>query len=475
MNKEHNLKTRTISFALILLCLIITFYTSIVNAQTIVETIELSSVLGDGIKPVDIGINSITNRIYTVNADSNNVSVINGDTHQVIDTVAVGENPGAIAVNILTNKVYVANKGSDDISVIDGETSSVINIFNIIEVEGELAAIAVNHNTNLIYAVKNRSGIFEDNVLHEANIIVIDGSNNQIISIIETMPELVTIKTNTESNLIYALSAFSSTPPFDEFDNKVRVIDGLTNQVISTIEVGLARAATSGFAINKENNRAYVSNSQPVSSVEVIDTINNQIEASLSLFPSPDKIVVNTTSGNVFLINNDLIQIIDAVTNQNTFNILLSIGLSGIDINTDTNLIYVTNRELSNVTVIMEDNVINQTPSPFPTLTPSPTPNPTLKPTSTPVLTTLTVEPSSSKSSLRLKEAIITVLDQNNLPISGLIVEAIADRLGALVIPSSATTDSDGKALFKYRFKFITKNGEISFNVNGLNTTIKQD
>ena len=89
------------------------------------------------------------NRIYVANFNDNTVSVINGATNAVIDTIPVGINPAGVAVNPLTNRIYVANRNSDDVSVIDGITNTVIAT---VPAGDEAGGAGVNTATNLIYA-----------------------------------------------------------------------------------------------------------------------------------------------------------------------------------------------------------------------------------------------------------------------------------------------------------------------------------
>jgi YVTN family beta-propeller protein len=62
--------------------------------------------------------NSTNNKVYCANWGSDNVSVIDGATNQVITTIPVGSAPCAFAWNSIENRTYVANYGSSTISVI---------------------------------------------------------------------------------------------------------------------------------------------------------------------------------------------------------------------------------------------------------------------------------------------------------------------------------------------------------------------
>jgi YVTN family beta-propeller protein len=65
--------------------------------------------------------------IYVTNEHSDNVSVINRYTGEVVETVSVGRKPRGIAVSFSAThpRLFVANSGSDNISVIDPATNRV--------------------------------------------------------------------------------------------------------------------------------------------------------------------------------------------------------------------------------------------------------------------------------------------------------------------------------------------------------------
>jgi YVTN family beta-propeller protein len=65
--------------------------------------------------------------IYVTNEDSNNVSVINRQTDEVVSTVMVGKKPRGVATGLRRQhvRIYVANSKSNSISVIDPTTNKV--------------------------------------------------------------------------------------------------------------------------------------------------------------------------------------------------------------------------------------------------------------------------------------------------------------------------------------------------------------
>jgi YVTN family beta-propeller protein len=65
--------------------------------------------------------------VYVTNEDSNNVSVINRQTDEVVATVMVGKKPRGVATGLRRQhvRVYVANSKSNSVSVIDPTTNTV--------------------------------------------------------------------------------------------------------------------------------------------------------------------------------------------------------------------------------------------------------------------------------------------------------------------------------------------------------------
>src|SRR2546427_9702952 len=56
---------------------------------------------------------------YAANSGLNNVSVIDGATNTVVQTIAVGRNPLGVAVNPASKRAYVTNSASRNVSVND--------------------------------------------------------------------------------------------------------------------------------------------------------------------------------------------------------------------------------------------------------------------------------------------------------------------------------------------------------------------
>jgi YVTN family beta-propeller protein len=87
-----------------------------------------------GFQPHGIAVNPVTDLIYVTNTASNSVSVIDGKTNKIIDTIMIGnrnladdfEFTSHVAVNSKTNRVYVSNIDADTVTVIYGKTDKIL-------------------------------------------------------------------------------------------------------------------------------------------------------------------------------------------------------------------------------------------------------------------------------------------------------------------------------------------------------------
>ncbi len=114
---------------------------SVINGatKTVTTTIPVGS------HPTYGDINTVTDRIYFVNngnGQGTTMSVIDGNTDTVIATVRVGNYPQGAAVNPVTNKIYVSNycgnqfgcnatPAQGTVSVVDGATNTVTNTVTV--------------------------------------------------------------------------------------------------------------------------------------------------------------------------------------------------------------------------------------------------------------------------------------------------------------------------------------------------------
>jgi YVTN family beta-propeller protein len=188
-----------------------------------------------GTDPVALAVNPVTNVVYSANANSNGVSVIDGDNDSVKATVAVGIDPVAVAVNPATNTVYVANEGSASLTVINGANNKVTGT---VPVGATPVSVAANPITNTVYVASQGTG----------SVSVINGATNTIITMLATGTAPSAVEVDQVNNKIYVTDSGSA---------NVTVIDGATNTVEAAAAAGTNPTA---LAVNLATDSVYVVN-----------------------------------------------------------------------------------------------------------------------------------------------------------------------------------------------------------------------
>lgn len=201
--------------------------------------------------------------------------------------------------------------------------------------------IALNLLTNRIYVAS-----FQDNTVK-----VFDGATNNLVSTV-TVTGPGAIAVNTTTNKIYVANTSANT---------VTVIDGLTNTAAAPVTVGTAPIA---LAVNPLTNMIYVAN-QGSNDVSVMDGSTDTVIRTLAAGNGPGAIAINPVTNKVYVVNNlgPSVTVIDGRTTPQSVLATVAVGTNplSIAVNPTTNWIYVANAGSSSVTVI--DGFQNSTAS----------------------------------------------------------------------------------------------------------------
>ena len=130
----------------------------------------------NGIAPYYATFDSSNGYVYFIDGSSS-VSVINGTTNTVIDTIAVGSDPQGVSFDSSNGYVYVTNSGSDSVSVINGANNTVIDT---IAVGSYPAGISFDSSNGYVYVTNSNLGW----VAVAGNVSVINGATNTVIDTI---------------------------------------------------------------------------------------------------------------------------------------------------------------------------------------------------------------------------------------------------------------------------------------------------
>ncbi len=347
---KKNINGKAIIVFLFYTLFVVAHGSNFIYAQTIIDTIKLRPESGNGVNPVAIAVDPNSNRIYIANEASNNVSVIDGETNEVVDTVVVGQSPRGIAVNTSTNRVYVANSADNNVNIISATTNQVVNTA---PVGISPQCIGINTASNKIYVANKDSD----------NISVIDGFTNMTVATVTVNVAPNGIAVNDVGNLIYVAN---------EGSNNVSVIDGINNKVIDTISVGLSPGS---IGINTITNRIYVSSSNEKGNeiVEVIDGDSQKVIDFITFegkdefsFVNILEIGINSNANHIYVARDEtnffdsprdfitagFFNIIDGNNNEIIAETEVGNTPAGIGVNPATNTIYVANNGNNNVNII---------------------------------------------------------------------------------------------------------------------------
>lgn len=295
--------TKTSALAMALCALLLSTAT-LLAAQTLITDVAVGSF------PIAVAVNASSNKIYVLNQQSNNVTVIDGTT-DLTATVATGGYPMALAINSVTNKIYVVNADDDSMTVIDGASNRTTTV----NAGAAPAAIAVNPVTNRIYVAN----------FYSSSVTIIDGTTYARTSVnVGQLPWSLAV--NPITNQIYVANYSGAS---------VSAIDGATGAV-TTIAVGSGPRAV---AVNQITNQIYVANFES-GGVSIIDGLTHAV-TPIAVGPYPLALAVDPVLNLIYVANsgNNTATVIDGAT-QATATVIVGNLPEAIDINSITGKAY---------------------------------------------------------------------------------------------------------------------------------------
>jgi len=345
-----------------------------------------------GLDPIAIAVNPQTKRLYLVNATGNSVTVLDiskikdlisgKSVDPILAVIRVGKAPHEIAVNQKTNKIFVINRDSQDVSVINGETNKVIQTFKP-DIGNYATTFALNPEENKLYIPNTNKGrvlvlntetgaakeiavsagpyyaqVDRDlNRVYVTNFVsdtlsVIDGSSDKIIKEIKTGPDPELVDFNPISNKIYVINYL---------DASVSVIDRKTLELIKTIGLGPDFYAKK-MAIDPLLNKIYLSVIGD-NKAAVIDGEKDEVIKTFTVGQGVREVKIDSVNHKAYILSeDDNLFIIDGTTNEGAFfspvkavtkkESLAFDNPSAILINSKRNRVYVANNSNGTVTVI---------------------------------------------------------------------------------------------------------------------------
>jgi YVTN family beta-propeller protein len=256
--------------------------------------------------------------------DENNIS-------NFITTNSVGSNPGTLATNSISNKIYITNTNSNTVSVVDSNTETITKT---IAVGIQPYSVVLNENTNTIYVLNNNTS-----GARECSLTIIDGVSDTIVATLALKSNITTtyMAINPMTNKLYI--------PYNDGSSRIiYVIDINTNSIVKNIILPTTVGSIGYIGINIVSNEIYITGVLG-SSVVVINGFNDTISTTINLTPSDSIrwLSTNSFTNKTYIIYNKDIDIIDGETKgvrRQNLSAVSSIFLRTSSVNSNTNRLY---------------------------------------------------------------------------------------------------------------------------------------
>jgi len=328
---------------------------TVISQVKIIDSFYLAKKAGNGLQPEGICVNQETNRIYVANHNSDNVSVIDGNTNTVITTIGHMDNPRIIKVNPATNKIYVSSLKRGrvkmaNVCVIDGDSNTVSVI---IKTGPDIRDIGINPSSNRVYISNSDKHC----------VYAVDGSTDNVVKKINFQKAIPwNLAVNPVTNRIYVVMEQKVINPqtliVERSFHDIVVIDGSTDTETDTIRLNLYHRPED-LDVDPNTNRLYVAISRD-NHLSVIDCVDHSVISTIPLNEWPTNVDVNSATNRIYIANKngDNTTVIDGAADSviSAINLRADIHTPcdpwGVGVNQSTNRIYVTDNSGDNVFVI---------------------------------------------------------------------------------------------------------------------------
>lgn len=229
----------------------------------------------NGVAPVDVAFDSITEKIFVTNFESNSVSVISYPSNQVAAVVQVGLGPVGEAVVPPLGEVFVVNSLSHNLSVISATTNLVIATVMLPSYSDE---VAYDSSTNELFVSANASD----------SVLVISPNNYSILASIPVGADPTNIMFDSARNELFVANTYS---------NNLSIISDSSLRVKGTVG-GLN--APSILAYDAARGQVFVGD-QGTDYLQVVNDTNQSTGPSIIVGTSPTGIAYDPIDDLIFV------------------------------------------------------------------------------------------------------------------------------------------------------------------------------
>lgn len=273
---------------------------------------------------------------YVANYDSNNITVFDKKSMQVIGTITAGKGPGGIAIDKDHRRAYVTLAVDDAVDVIDMTSGLVINSIKLSPGDSprepaftpdrrllltansrsdtvsvidpssliELTRIPVGNGPNSIVIDLAGRRAYAFNTL-ASTISVIDLASRSVAAVISTEPGPLRGQFNREGNRLYVVHEWSS---------YITVIDPFSLSVLSRIRVGIG---VNALKLDTRTNLLYVSKKDDVM-IELYDPISSIPVDFIKVEGSTSYMTIDSEENNLYLVipETQTVVIVDVISKK---------------------------------------------------------------------------------------------------------------------------------------------------------------
>ncbi|HEY6885020.1 MAG TPA: YncE family protein, partial [Nitrososphaeraceae archaeon] len=275
--------------------------------------------------PITMAIDPVTNKIYAIYDSQKKISVIDGTTNKINNTINLDFVPSAIDINPRTNTLFTI--WNNTVYAIDTISNRIIHNFTVGSTLDDIAIDTKNNQiylhgevTNLNKSPTNTEGYHStaefqidvnkyqetsrfksskylnpDPLIYVFNkggdTIATDNNINITLSTRRHNPEDITaLDYNPVTNLAYILT-----------DHFLYIVDFDTS---SLTNIKMDNIFKSGLVVNPNSNLIYISDSLR-NTVEVFNGTDNKIITNIPVGFSPSQMKINTKTNTIYVINKD--------------------------------------------------------------------------------------------------------------------------------------------------------------------------
>ena len=278
------------------------------GAPISISSIETADIAIGG-APRLIGVDSNTSRIYVSDWFSNNLTVIDATTHEVVTTIALPGGVGyGIAVDPKTDMVYIpvvactnteAASNSCDLPAASSNPAGIVEVNGDTgEITGELpfgvAGLAINPVTNTLYGTGG------------AGLLAIDAGTGSMIANISLTAGAPSIAVDQDTNMVYVAACGAAN--FLVCGSEVFLVNGTSQRLQATVQLGFGTYPR--IAVDPNTDVAYVTGDASLVALngttgQIIYSTNTSTCATidgLSVNPATDEVYATSLELNYTLV-----------------------------------------------------------------------------------------------------------------------------------------------------------------------------